>query len=74
MDSYPSSAGFWRLAFAAKVIGMSPYKLARSCERGEIPVTVVRLGPHLRFVNASEFSAYLSAQSHTRAAELDLFK
>lgn len=72
MDPYPPSAGFWRLAAAAKLAGMSPYKLAKACERGEIPVTVKRLGTSLRFVNAAELNAYLSARAPQ--PEPDLFK
>lgn len=72
MDSYPPSVGFWRLAAAAKLAGVSPYRFARASERGEIPVTVVRLGAHLRFVNAAELRAYLS--NSTQQPEPDLFK
>jgi hypothetical protein len=45
--------------------------LARSCERGEIPVTLVRLGPRLRFVKVAEFTAWLSASRH---ADVNLFE
>lgn len=72
MAPYPPSAGFWRLAAAAKLAEMSPYRFARASERGEIPVTVVRLGAHLRFVNAAELTAYLA--NRAQQPEPDLFK
>ncbi len=70
MDPYPSSPGLWRLAAAASIAGLSPDLLARSCESGEIPVTLVQLGPRLRFVKATEFAAWLKS----RDAEKDLFR
>lgn len=66
MDANPPSAGLWRLAAAAKMAGLSPDTLARSCESGEIPVTLVRLGPRLRFVRAAELTAYLAARQSER--------
>lgn len=74
MSSYPSSPGLWRLAVAAKAAGMSSDTLARSCESGAIPVSLVRIGPRLRFVKATEFTAFLAARPAQAASEPDLFK
>lgn len=74
MTPYPSSPGLWRLEAAAKMVGMSIRTLARNCESGAIPVSLVRIGPRLRFVKATELTAFLAARPDQAASEPDLFK
>src|SRR5690348_1860793 len=53
------SAGWIRLAAAAKKAGMSPDMLARGCQAGDVPVTLRQIGPRLRFVNGAQFDAWI---------------
>lgn len=70
----PSSPGLWRLAAAARMAGMSPDSLAALCERGEVPVTLERLGPRgLRYVRCAELNAWLQGRSTKTGVAADEF-
>lgn len=66
-----NTAGLWRLAAAAKRAGLSPELFTKACERGEIPVSLVRLGERLVFVRAAELEAWL--QPAAPLPEVNLF-
>lgn len=56
----PSSPGLWRLAAAAARLGLHPETLAAAADAGELPITIVRLGPRgTRFVRAAEIENFL---------------
>lgn len=57
-----NTVGLWRLAAAAKRAGLSPELFTKACERGEIPVNLVRLGERLVFVRAAELEAWLKPE------------
>ena len=72
-NDYPNTPGLWRLAAAASHAGLSPRMFADACERGDIPVTVVRIGT-FRFVRCAELGAWLaSRRTPSAAAEINLF-
>lgn len=55
-DAQPRNmAGWIRLAAAARMVPISPDTLARWIRRGEVPVSMRRLGPRLIFVSAPQF-------------------
>ncbi len=56
----PPSPGLWRIAAAAHEVGMTPDAFADACDRGDIPIEVIRLGPRqFRYIRASELQAFL---------------
>jgi len=70
-EPYPSTPGFWPIASAARYVGMSARLLVSGIERGEIPVTLRRVGPgRKQFVNAEQLKAWVNAP----AREENLFE
>lgn len=56
--------GFWRLAAAAKMAGISPELFLSAVQRGEIPVRVAQFGARgLHFVHVREFRAWLAGRT-----------
>ena len=55
--------GLYRLASAAGRVGMSPEALCVACDAGDIPMTVLRIGPrNFRYVRSSELEEFLRSQ------------
>lgn len=62
--AYPSTPKLWPIEAAATLAGMTPNLFSKGIERGEIPVTIVRVGERQqRFVRAAELNAWLEPQS-----------
>jgi hypothetical protein len=68
-------SGWIRIAYAAKAVGVHPDTLARWIKRGEVPLSMRKLGPRLIYVNAPQFfrwrgiSAPYTAEDVARANE-----
>jgi hypothetical protein len=55
-----SSPGLWRLNAAASMVGLSPDAFAEACDRGDLPIEVIRIGPRgFRYVRVRELAAFL---------------
>jgi hypothetical protein len=66
--------GLYRLPAAAKRAGLSPDLFVKAAERGDIPITPVRIG-RLIFVRVSELEAWLQPAERLcpAPAEVNLF-
>jgi|GEM_PF-5359379 len=60
-NSHEGTASLWRIEAAAKMAGMSANLLEAGITRGEIPITLRRVGPGgRRFVNIAQLKSWLS--------------
>lgn len=68
------TARMWRIEAAARMAGMSANLLEAGIDRGDIPVTLRRVGPGgRRFVNISQLQRWLDGTPAT-AREENLFE
>lgn len=70
MDTQPhfDRPGLWRLGAAARFAGLTPELFEAAAARGDIPVTVEKIGPkETRYVRVAELEAWLGTK------HIDLF-
>lgn len=61
--AYPSTPKMWPIEAAAKFAGMTTSLFSKGIERGEIPVSIERVGERQqRFVRAAEVKAWIEPQ------------
>jgi hypothetical protein len=55
----PERARWIRLGPAGDISGLSPRMLAHACSTGQIPVSLLQIGPRLKFVHYGQLMNWL---------------
>ncbi len=63
-DSHQDQPGLVRIGFAASCANMRPGVFEDACERGVIPIEVIRVSERLAYVRATELNDFLKGRPH----------